>query len=86
MPRYENLVFKQSPLHYLNPIKTDPSYDPSSVKSLRFEHNNNKGFDVYAAPPYKMPVLVPDSANAVSLKMKTFLMDPSQKKLNERAR
>jgi hypothetical protein len=58
----------------------DPTRNGYAIRSLRFYHNNRRGFDVYASPLHNMPVLVPDSANTASLNMKTAVMPPAQKR------
>jgi hypothetical protein len=58
----------------------DPTRNNYAIRTLRFYHNNRRGFDVYASPAHNMPVLVPDSANTASLNMKTAVMPLAQKR------
>jgi hypothetical protein len=58
----------------------DPTHDTYSVRTLRYQHTTSTGFDVYASPAHNMPVLIPDSANAATYKMKVLAMHPAQKR------
>ena len=45
--------------------------DPESVQPIIYDHNNSWGHDVYRSQIDNMPILLPDSVNAATLKIKT---------------
>jgi hypothetical protein len=54
------------------PVNNMPNgIDTKNGQPIIYDHNNSWGFDIYRSQVDNMPILMPDSENAATLKIKT---------------